>query len=144
MCLFPWLDVGLQILIHAHYGHSEGYVHADRHRVRPVECTYSLIFYYLFYALSGRQMRAQLKSLFDHVTRCDEEVMRECGHGSDHGRVQDLELLIFIVEVAFEQLIHREVGGVRRYAPAGNDLSTLPKTQEPLFLIEYFPCPEES
>ena len=85
-------------------------------------------------------MRAQLKSLFDHymggirpdekltVTRCDEKVMRESGHGSDHGRVKDLELLIFIVEVAFEQLIHREIGGVRRYAPASNDLSTLPKT----------------
>lgn len=69
--------------------------------------------------------------------------MRERGHGSDHCRVQDLELLIFIVEVAFEQLIHREVRGVRRYAPAGNDLCTLPKTQETLFLIEYFPCPEE-
>ena len=69
--------------------------------------------------------------------------MRESGHGSDHGRVQDLELLIFVVEVAFEQLIHREVGGVRWYAPAGNNLSALPKTEEPLFLIEYFPCPEE-
>lgn len=69
--------------------------------------------------------------------------MRKRGHGSYHGRVQDLELLIFVVEVAFEQLIHREVGGMRRYAPAGNDLCTLPKTQEPLFLIEYFPCPEE-
>lgn len=54
--------------------------------------------------------------------------MRKRGHGSDHSRVQDLELLIFVVEVAFEQLIHREVGGVRRYAPAGYDLSTLPKT----------------
>ena len=69
--------------------------------------------------------------------------MRECGHGSDHCRVQDLELLIFIVEVAFEQLIHREIGGMRRYTPAGNDLCTLPKTQETLFLIEYIPCPEE-
>ena len=69
--------------------------------------------------------------------------MSECCHGSDHGRVQDLELLIFVVEVAFQQLIHREVGGVRRYAPAGNNLSTLPKTEEPFLLIEYFPCPEE-
>ena len=69
--------------------------------------------------------------------------MRERGHGSDTGRVQDLELLIFVVEVAFEQLIHREIGGMRRYAPAGNHLCTLPKTKEPLFLIEYFTCPEE-
>jgi hypothetical protein len=77
------------------------------------------------------------------VTGCDEKVMRERGHGSDTGRVQDLELLIFVVEVAFEQLIHREIGGMRRYAPAGNHLCTLPKTKEPLFLIEYFTCPEE-
>lgn len=69
--------------------------------------------------------------------------MRERAHGSHHGRVQDLELFIFIVEVAFEQLIHREVGGMRRYASAGDDLCTFKKTQEALFLIEYFPCPEE-
>jgi hypothetical protein len=68
VCLLPWPDVGLQILIHAHYGHCEGYVHADRHRVRPVQRTDSLVFYYLFYALSSCQIRAQLKSLFDHYT----------------------------------------------------------------------------
>ena len=69
--------------------------------------------------------------------------MRKRGHGSDHGSVEYLELLIFIVEVAFEQLVHREVGGVCRYAPTCNDLSALPKAEEPLLLVEYFACPKE-
>ena len=69
--------------------------------------------------------------------------MSESGHGSDHGRVQDLKLLIFIMEVALQEFIDSEIRSVGGNAPACYYLSTLPKTEQTLLLIKYTSCFEE-
>lgn len=50
--------------------------------------------------------------------------------------MQDLILLVFIVKIAFEQLIGGKVRGMCGDAPTGNHLSTLPKSEKSLLLIE--------
>jgi hypothetical protein len=69
--------------------------------------------------------------------------MSEGRHSSDHGRMQELVLFIFIMEVALKELINRKVGRMCWNASTSNNLSALPKTEESFFLIQYSPCFEE-
>lgn len=77
------------------------------------------------------------------VARGDEKVMSESGHRTDHGRVQDLILLILVMEVALQKLIDCEIGSVSGDASARYHLSAFPKTEQTLLLIKYTCCFEE-
>ena len=70
------------------------------------------------------------------VGRRDEDVMRECrGAPNQHCR-SEVQFLILKLKQLPQVLVHEELAGVGRYAPARHDLRALPKAESSLVLVQ--------
>ena len=134
--LVPRLEVGLQVLVHAHHRRGEGDVHGHRDGVRPVQREHPFLLDDVPQALRRRQFGAQLQPLLHHIARRDEEVVRERGQCPDECRVQELVPLVVVVEVLLQELVRREIGSVGGDAPARDHLSALPETEQAFLGVE--------
>jgi len=62
----PGPEVSLEVLVHAHYGRSEGYVHHDGDGVRPKEGVDALLLDDGAHALTRCEVGAELQTLLNH------------------------------------------------------------------------------
>lgn len=133
---FPGPQLSLQVFIYADDNCHEGRIHHHGQRKWSVESTHAFVSHNVSYALSRLQIIWKLHSLFNHVSRCLEEIMGQRWRGTDqHCRIH-AERVVFEFKKLFQELVEAELTRVRRNATSGCHIGPFPKTENSLLLIQ--------